>query len=159
MVNLGPPHLVSFSPELGGIPGLSGPTCPLWKEECSGSGLCSVYEHNSECRAIEVIGQVWSSEVVALFLEDRELGEGSIELPHGNGPSLPRNEGCFVGIAQCRWGLLVHCAVSGRFSCGRVRGLGAWRVNCHSKKESFSHRGRAVTVKERDVVRVNKEGV
>ena len=28
------------------------------------------YEHNNECRAIEVIGQDWSSEVVALVLED-----------------------------------------------------------------------------------------
>ena len=31
-------------------------------------------EHNSECRAIEVIGQDWSSEVVSLFLEDWGLG-------------------------------------------------------------------------------------
>ena len=33
-----------------------------------------MYEHNDEFRAIEVIGQDWSSEVVALFLEDWELG-------------------------------------------------------------------------------------
>ena len=30
--------------------------------------------NNNECWAIEVIGQDWSSEVVALFLEDWELG-------------------------------------------------------------------------------------
>ena len=33
-----------------------------------------VYEHNNECRASGVIGQDWSGEVVALFLEDWELG-------------------------------------------------------------------------------------
>ena len=52
------------SPELGGIPGLSGARCPLWKElvSCSGNGStvgCEVYEHNNEYRAIEVIGQDW----------------------------------------------------------------------------------------------------
>ena len=45
----------------------------------------------------EVIGQDWSSEVVALFLEDWELGRVAFELPHGHGPSLPRNEGCVLG--------------------------------------------------------------
>ena len=59
-----------FSLELGGIPGLSGPRHPLWREEVSCSGNEStlgyeVHEHNSECRALEVIGQDWSSEVVA----------------------------------------------------------------------------------------------
>ena len=34
----------------------------------------TVYEPNNECRAIKVIGQDRSSEVVALFLEDWELG-------------------------------------------------------------------------------------
>ena len=29
-----------------------------------------VYEYNIECWAIEVVGQDWSSEVAALFLED-----------------------------------------------------------------------------------------
>ena len=33
-----------------------------------------VYEHNNECLAIEVLGKDWSSEVLALFLEDWELG-------------------------------------------------------------------------------------
>ena len=47
---------------------------------------------NNECWAMEVIGQDWSSEVVTLFLEDWELG-----LPHGQAPSLPRNEGWMLG--------------------------------------------------------------
>ena len=33
---------------------------------------------NNECRAIEVIGQDWSSEVVALILEDWELGRVAV---------------------------------------------------------------------------------
>ena len=35
---------------------------------------CEVYEHNSERRVIEVIWQDWSSEVVAVSLEDWEPG-------------------------------------------------------------------------------------
>ena len=55
-----------FLLELGGIPGLGGPRHPLWKEEVSCSGNEStvgyeVYEHNNECRALEVIGQDWWS--------------------------------------------------------------------------------------------------
>ena len=34
--------------------------------------------------------------------------------------------------------------------------MGAWKVNCHRKQKPFSHRGRAVTTKERDVVRENE---
>ena len=37
-----------------------------------------VYEHNRECRAIDVIEQDWSSEVVALFLEGWELGRSAL---------------------------------------------------------------------------------
>ena len=33
-----------------------------------------MYEHNSECRALEVIAQEWSSEVVAFLPKDWELG-------------------------------------------------------------------------------------
>ena len=58
---------------------------------------CEVYDYNNECQAIEVTGQGWSSEVVALFLEDWELGRVSVELPHDHGPSLARNEGCVLG--------------------------------------------------------------
>ena len=31
---------------------------------------CDLYEYNIECWASEVVGQDWSSEVAALFLED-----------------------------------------------------------------------------------------
>ena len=63
----------------GRIPGLNGPRYPVWKEEdvsCSGNEstlVYEVYEHNNESRAVEVIGQDWSCEVGALFLEDWEL--------------------------------------------------------------------------------------
>ena len=50
------------------------PKSPEWISSCSASETslgCGVHEHNSECRAIEVNGQDWSSEVV---VEDWELG-------------------------------------------------------------------------------------
>ena len=50
---------------------------PIWSSPCSASvtsGDDEEYGHNNECQAIEVIGQDWSSEVVALFLEEWELG-------------------------------------------------------------------------------------
>ena len=43
------------------------PKSPEWISSCSASETslgCEVYEHNNECRAIDVIGQDWSSEVV-----------------------------------------------------------------------------------------------
>ena len=51
---------------------------------------CDVYEHNNKCRALEVTGRDWKSEVVALSLS-RVLG------PHYGGPALPRNERCVLG--------------------------------------------------------------
>ena len=68
--------------------GLNGPRYPLWKENVSCSGNESfgeVYEHNSECRAIEVIGQDWSSKMVALFPRGLGAWAGSFELLHGHG--------------------------------------------------------------------------
>ena len=44
----------------------------FWTEG-GGAPREEVYEHNNERRALEVIGQDWSSEVVALFLDDGEL--------------------------------------------------------------------------------------
>ena len=139
-----------FSPELGGIPGLSGPRYPLWKDDVSCSGSEStlgyeVYEHNSECWAVEVIGQDWSSEVVALFLEDFGAWASSFELPHGHGPSLPRHEGCMSGKLRVA-GLSVFTvfAVLGRFSRRGAIGSRAWKVNSRSKRKPFSHRGLAV---------------
>ena len=46
--------------------------------------------------------------------------------------------------------------VLGRFSRRRVGGSGAWKISGHSKRKFFSHFGRAVTKKQRDVVRENK---
>ena len=71
------------------------PKSPIWSSPCSArvtSGDDEEYGHNKECRAIEVIGQDWSSEVVAFFLKD-----WGTELPYINGPSLPRNEGRVLG--------------------------------------------------------------
>ena len=50
---------------------------PIWSSQCSASvtsGDDEEYGHNNECLGIKVIGQDWSSEVVALFLQDWELG-------------------------------------------------------------------------------------
>ena len=80
--------------------------------------------------------------------------KGSFVVQHDHGSYLPRNEGCVLGelrVAGFPWFNMF--AVSGRFSSGRVRELGAWKVNCHSKQTPFSHRGRAVTITERDVER------
>ena len=49
-----------------------------------------VCEHRKECRALEVIRQDWSSEVVAHFLED-ELVRVALSCL---GPCVPRNERC-----------------------------------------------------------------
>ena len=73
---LGSP-LVSFLLDLGDMSRHGCPGSPEWIISCSASETslcCDMYEHNNECRAIEVIGQDRSSEVVALFLEDWELG-------------------------------------------------------------------------------------
>ena len=45
------------------------------------SGDDEEYGHNNECRAIEVVGQDWSSEVVALLLEDWGARARSLALP------------------------------------------------------------------------------
>ena len=56
------------------------PRSPGWDSDVDfwtvvdGAPRCEVYEHNSECGALEVIGQDWSGEVVSLFIEDWELG-------------------------------------------------------------------------------------
>ena len=67
----------SQSPDLGDTWEQGCPTRPKWFSSCSASvsfGDDEEYEHNNECRAIEVVGQDWSSEVVALVPEDLELG-------------------------------------------------------------------------------------
>ena len=65
----------SQSPDLGDMWKYGCPKSPIWSSPCSASvtsGDDEEYGHNNECRAIEVVGKVWSSEVVALFLEDWE---------------------------------------------------------------------------------------
>ena len=65
--------------------------------ESEGANGYEVYEHNNECRALEVIGQDWSSEVVSLCLEDWDLARVVLSCHVAFGPSLPRNEGCMSG--------------------------------------------------------------
>ena len=94
---------------------------PEWISSCSVSETScggEEYEHNNECQATDVSGQGWSSEVVALCLEDRASGR---ELPHGNGPSLPRNEGCVLSeLRVSGFPLFTVIMVLERFSCGSV---------------------------------------
>ena len=51
-----------------------------------------MYEH-SECQAIEVVGQDWSSEVVALFLDDWELGRVALSCHMAMDLLCQENEG------------------------------------------------------------------
>ena len=74
---------------------------------------------------VEVSAQDWSSEVVALFLEDWELRRLALSCH----PSLPRNEGCVLGELTSRWALLFHCVHSARVAL-------LW--NCQSKKAFLS---------------------
>ena len=70
----------SQSPELGDMLRQGCLKSPEWISSCSASETSlgrEVYEHNNECQAIKVIGQDWSSGVIALFLEDGELGATS----------------------------------------------------------------------------------
>ena len=78
---LGPPHLVvSFRRSWEGFHGtvVQGPLCgkTMYLARLSGSDCTLVIgvRAHSECWDVEVIGQDWSGEVVALFLEDWELG-------------------------------------------------------------------------------------
>ena len=104
----------SQSPNLGDMWRHSCPKSPEWISSCSASETslgCEVYEHNNACRAIEVIGQDWSSEVVALFLEDWEAGEGCFELPHGHGPSLSEmRDACWDSSSAVLAARLLHFA-------------------------------------------------
>ena len=65
----------SQHPDLGGMWRQGCPMSPEWISSCS-TRVTSCggeeYEHNNECQAIQVVGQDWSSEVVALFLGDWE---------------------------------------------------------------------------------------
>ena len=81
---------------------------PLWKKEVSWSGNAStvgfeVYEHNNECQAIDVIGQIGQARWWRSFLRIGSLG------------------GMRAGIAQSRWVPLVYCDHNAeKFSCRTV---------------------------------------
>ena len=114
---------------------------PEWISSCSASETScggDNYEHNNECWAVEVSGQDWSSEVVALFLEDWELGR----------------------VALC-------CLVAVDLLCQEMRDA-CWvsaeslpvKLPCRTvtATKPFPHIGRVVTIKEKDVVREIKKG-
>ena len=62
-----------------------------WCKDASALEYC---EHNIGNLALEVVGQRWSSEVIFLFLEDREVGRVALSCHFFNGPFVPGNEGC-----------------------------------------------------------------
>ena len=68
------PHLLAAEGEAGTSGSLwrqGWPKSQEWISSCSASETslgCEVCKHKHECQAIEVIGQDWSSEVVALVL-------------------------------------------------------------------------------------------
>ena len=98
------------------------------------------HEHNNECRATEVVGKDWSSEVVALFLEDWKLGRVAL---------------------SCHMAMDFLCqemrdAWVSSESLGSSLSLCSQRQCCSFAEPSqqhkpFSHRGPAVTSKEKDV--------
>ena len=78
-------HLLAAKPCLVEVNLLSYETCGGTVVLCARNGSARARQarppvvvrsrnNNNECWAIEVIGQDWSSEVVALFLEDWDLG-------------------------------------------------------------------------------------
>ena len=148
------------SPELGNMWRQGRPKSPEWVGSCSASETSlgrDMYEHNDECRAIEVVGEDWSSDV-ALFVEDWELGRVALSC-HMTMDLLCQEmrDACWDSSESQGSPCSLCSPKQTRFSCGRVKGMGAWKVNCHSEQEPFSHRGRAVTIKERDVARENRE--
>ena len=111
--------------------------CPKsleWISSCSASETtfgCEEYEHNNECRAIGVIGQDWSSEVVALFVGDLELGRVALS-------------------CQMTMDLLCQEMSDACWDCSESLGLS-------QQKKAFLSLWSAVTVKERNVVREKKK--
>ena len=129
------------------------PMCPEWISSCSASETsCGAeeYGHNNECRAIEVIGQDWSSEVVALFLQDWELDREwpSAAIWQWTFSAQEMRDACWVSSESLDSPLFTVITVPERFSCEPSQ-----------QQKPFSHRGRAVTIDERDAVReVKGEG-
>ena len=72
----------------------------------------------------------------------------ALSCPFVNGPFVPRNEGCVQGeLRVSGFSSLLVFGVPKKFCGGAV-----------TAAKPFSHRGRAVTTKERDVVRTEGEG-
>ena len=72
---------VSQSPALRDMSRQGCPKSREWVSSCSAretSFGCEVHEHNNKCRQLKSLGQDLSSEVVALFLEDWELGRAAL---------------------------------------------------------------------------------
>ena len=102
-----------------------------------------MFEHNNECRAVEVIGQELVKRGGGALSRGLGAREGSFELPHGNGHSLPRSEGCVLGeLRVAGFFLFTVFTVPEKLYCGTV-----------TARKPFSHRGREVTIRKRDVVR------
>ena len=149
----------SQSPALGDMWRQGCPKSPEWISSCSASETslgCEVYEHKNDCQAIEVIGQDWLSEVVAIFLEDWELWRVALSC-HITMDFLCQEtrEACWDSSES----LGAPCCVR---SVRKVLLRQSERNGCLESQPSqqtkaFLSPWTAVTIKERDVVRENKE--
>ena len=104
------------------------------RTESEGLSSSDSREHNVESLALSIFGQNWSGEKISLFLENWELARVALS--------------CNVALDM--------------FVPGNARGLVAGlplpeKPTVTGLRTPFSHRGRAVQLKERDVVRENKE--
>ena len=78
------------------------------------------YEHNVGNLALEVVGQIWSSEVISLFLKDREVGRVAQSCHISMDLLCQEMRERRVGRAQSRWVPLfrvVQSAKEGRRRC------------------------------------------
>ena len=96
---------------------------------------------NNECRAIEVIGQDWSSEVVTLFLEDWELGRVALSCHMARDVLCQeRREGCWDSSESLGFPCSLSSLCWENSLAEGWGGSGAWEVNCYSKRRPSSHR-------------------
>ena len=137
--------------------------CPKsleWVSSCSACETslgCELYEHNNQCRAIEVVGQDWSSEVVALFLEDWELGRVALSC-HMTVDLLCQEMRDALGYLRVAgFPLFTVFAVSGRVLLRKSERIGCLERSTVTANNPFSNRGQAVTLNKKDVVRENTE--
>ena len=144
-------HLLAAEGEEGSSGGQSLDLGDMWRHGCPVSlelfSSCSTsvtscggeeYEHNNECRAIQVVGQDWSSEVVALFLEDWELRRVALRcLSAMDLFCQEMGDACLVSF-ESLGAPLSQCSQCQSSSCGLV-----------TAAKPFSHRGRIVTTRRR----------